>query len=889
MLEDFNIDELESEIEREIPVRSELTLADRVALARLELQKSEVYSPASFAEIREYLRKNPEFFARKIMGCNNIWEKQVEIINSVRDHKRTAVASCHGSGKALALDTPLPTPSGWTTMGDVSDGDLLIDQNGRSTKVLSVSEIENRESFRITFSDGSEIVASDDHGWNAIDLRHRPRNIVDWRTKWDNACFVKTIDMFNSIEINGQPRWRIPTTFPIQGSRVWNYKFSPYTIGAWLGDGTTVRAEITCHKDDADHFLSKIGGTKTKSSNENCNLIKFSNHAYLDSPVRFLGGKRITDEMLRSSINDRVELLRGLMDTDGFLTASSSVQIDVCDKVLASGIYDLIVSLGFVCFSGTKPAKLYGRIVGTVYTNSFRPNINPFSLPRKADKWSEINSNVGQQSRHTQRTIVKIEPVGVIPVKCVRVDSARNLYLAGRSLIPTHNSFTSGRILVPWWLTSFAYSIVVTTAPTFRQVEKIIWQEIRTGVKNCKFNLGGSMLKTSWMIDDLWYAFGFATKTPDNFQGLHSEHVLIIVDEASGVNEEIFEAIEGVMTSENCRLLAIGNPTESSGKFYEMFRDKTFNKIHISAFDLPNVKQKANVIKGLTTWEWVEDKKKRWGEHSPVYQSRVLGLFPKTSSHQVVPLSWVEKAIERWRVKVDNLKFGEHQNALGSITAAGLDVSDGGADRTILVARKNNFVMTPFDITQEDAHATMAVLGETKNILAGSSAVLIADSIGCGSGLVSKAMEDKIDIVPFNAASKTERTDATGLQKYLNCRAAAWMGFAELLNPESGHDICLPPDDDLIAELTEPKWQSTSGGQIKIEDKEEIRKRLGRSPDKADALIMSFWVLDSMRANSSGTVNSMAGGGTSGRGGRDFQVERDMGYSNDRSTYDAFG
>ena len=197
--------------------------------------------------------------------------------------------------------------------------------------------------------------------------------------------------------------------------------------------------------------------------------------------------------------------------------------------------------------------------------------------------------------------------------------------------------------------------------------------------------------------------------------------------------------------------------------------------------------------------------------------------------------------------------------------------------------------MTPFDITQEDAHATMAVLGETKNILAGSSAVLIADSIGCGSGLVSKAMEDKIDIVPFNAASKTERTDATGLQKYLNCRAAAWMGFAELLNPESGHDICLPPDDDLIAELTEPKWQSTSGGQIKIEDKEEIRKRLGRSPDKADALIMSFWVLDSMRANSSGTVNSMAGGGTSGRGGRDFQVERDMGYSNDRSTYDAFG
>lgn len=547
MFDDFDIDELESEIERELPVRSEIPLADRVALARLGLQKSQVYSPQSFAEIRDYLRKNPEFFARKIMGCD-IWEKQVEILNSVRDNKRTAVASCHGSGK----------------------------------------------------------------------------------------------------------------------------------------------------------------------------------------------------------------------------------------------------------------------------------------------------------------------------------------------------SFLSGRILVPWWISSFAYSIVVTTAPTFRQVEKIIWQEIRTGIKNCRLNLGGSLLKTSWMIDDLWYAFGFATKTPDNFQGLHSEHVLIIVDEASGVTEEIFDAIEGVMTSDNCRLLAIGNPTEASGKFYEMFRDKTFNKIHISAFDIPNVKQKSNVIKGLTTWEWVEDKKKRWGEHSPVYQSRVLGLFPKTSAHQVIPLSWVEKAVERWMVKTDNLKFGEHQNALGSISAAGLDISDGGADRTILVARKNNFVMTPFDITQEDAHASMAVLGEVKNILSGSSAVLIADSIGCGSGLVSKAMEDKMDIVPFNAASKTERTDSTGLQKYLNCRAAAWLGFAELLNPESGHDICLPPDDDLIAELTEPKWQQTSGGQIKIEDKEEIRKRLGRSPDKADALIMSFWILDSMKANSSGTVNSMAGGSSSARGAQDFQVERDMGYSENQSRHDAF-
>lgn len=362
----------------------------------------------------------------------------------------------------------------------------------------------------------------------------------------------------------------------------------------------------------------------------------------------------------------------------------------------------------------------------------------------------------------------------------------------------------------------------------------MLWQEIRQAHRSARVPLGGKLLQTSLQIDDGWFAFGFSTDDGNRFQGLHSEHVLCIFDEAAGVAKEIWTAADGILTSGHCRLLAIGNPTEASGPFYEMFREPGVSKLRISAFDLPNVREKRLVVPGLTTWEWVEDKRQRWGEQSPVYRSRVLGEFPADSESAVIPLAWVEAAVERWHA------WKASGGALGALTTAALDVADGGQDRSTLALRYGSVVPEVRDVTQSTPHATMALAGILSGVLTGKGGRGIVDSIGVGAGVVSRCREQGLLVEAFNAAEGTAARDASGEMGFVNRRASAWWGTRERLHPETGDGIALPPDDDLIGDLTAPTWKMTSAGKVQIESKDDIRKRLGRSTDKGDSVVMAF-------------------------------------------------
>lgn len=388
-------------------------------------------------------------------------------------------------------------------------------------------------------------------------------------------------------------------------------------------------------------------------------------------------------------------------------------------------------------------------------------------------------------------------------------------------------SWVAARIAL-WWLCCYPGSIVATTAPTFRQVERVLWQELRQAHKNARERLPGKLLQTSLTVDDGWYAFGFSTVDANRFQGLHAEHVLAVFDEAAGVAQEIWTAAEGILTSAHCRLLAIGNPTEADGPFYQMFREPGVSKIHISAYDIPNVQERRTVIPGLTTWEWVEDKRARWGESSPIFKSRVLGEFPGDADNSVIPLSWVEAAVERGRASAD----------ASGVTCVALDVADGGEDRSILAIRRGSAVEL-LDVSQDNPHSTMALVGIAR--ARAGSARLTVDSIGVGAGVVSRLRELGADVSAFNAAEATPDTDASGEMRFANIRAAAWWGLRERLHPETGDKLELPDDDELVADLTAPRWAMTSSGRIKIESKDDIRKRLGRSTDRADAVVMAFY------------------------------------------------
>ena len=167
-------------------------------------------------------------------------------------------------------------------------------------------------------------------------------------------------------------------------------------------------------------------------------------------------------------------------------------------------------------------------------------------------------------------------------------------------------------VAVLWYLHCHDPAIVLSTAPTFRQVRHVLWRQIHRLHRGAAETLGGTLLDTRWELAEDRYALGLSADGADQFQGFHCRNVLVVVDEAEGVDEEIYEAIDSVMTSENPTLLLIGNPTSTSGPFHRAFHQESgiYRTITISALDSPNVATGRIEIPGLTTAEWVEERRK---------------------------------------------------------------------------------------------------------------------------------------------------------------------------------------------------------------------------------------------------------------------------------------
>ena len=419
---------------------------------------------------------------------------------------------------------------------------------------------------------------------------------------------------------------------------------------------------------------------------------------------------------------------------------------------------------------------------------------------------------------------------------------------AVRSCHGIGKSFTAGQIIL-WFLNAFAPSIVLSTAPTWRQVEKLVWKEVRASYARATAidgGLGGALLPASpelHIVRDQWYAAGLSTNDPNKFQGYHEEHILVIVDEAAGVPEDIFEAIEGVLTSEHSRLLLLGNPTSVGGTFHKAFRSPGYHAMHISAFDAPNF-----TAFGITqqdfeedTWEvritgplpnpklitpaWAYDKFLKWGPDSPAYQARVLGNFPEAGDDTLIPLAWVEAAQARWL----DVEPGEP-------IEIGCDVARYGSDETVIAIRRGGRVEPLLVYAQKD---TMETAGLVKAAHAETSATAIkVDEIGIGAGVVDRLRELKCPATGVNVA-----TAAAEPERFTNLRAELWWNLRERLDPNprvNPNPIALPPDDQLLADLTNVKYKIDSRGRIQLESKEEIKKRLGRSPDRGDAVVLAY-------------------------------------------------
>jgi hypothetical protein len=409
-----------------------------------------------------------------------------------------------------------------------------------------------------------------------------------------------------------------------------------------------------------------------------------------------------------------------------------------------------------------------------------------------------------------------------------------NRRTAVKSCHAAGKSFTASR-LTAWWLWSHVpgTAFVVTTAPTFEQVRAVLWREI--GRAHRKGNLLGRVNQTEWWIGDEMVAFGRkpGDADPTAFQGIHAEYVLVILDEACGIERDLWMAAMSLAANDKSRILAIGNPDDPGSHFAEICRPGSgWNVLQIGYQDSPNFTSEAvpsSLRPLLIGPTYVEEMRSDVGEDSAPWMAKVLGEFPEDADDGVVSLSALRRCM-----RPDQEHTAEDLLPI----ELGWDVGAGG-DKSVVRERTGVVAGRAWYLKGPD---TMAQCGEVLRITeeTGATAIKI-DSIGIGHGAADRMAElrasgeHRAKVVRVNVGEASTRP-----HRFPKLRDQVWWEVGRMLCQDGAWDLS-GIDDATVAQLTAPKYQLDSSGRIKVEAKADTRARLGRSPDDADALLLAFF------------------------------------------------
>lgn len=406
-------------------------------------------------------------------------------------------------------------------------------------------------------------------------------------------------------------------------------------------------------------------------------------------------------------------------------------------------------------------------------------------------------------------------------------------------------------LAVLWWISRWPDAIAVTTAPTWLQVERLMWGEIRKAIGRGRL-AWPTPNQTELELGDGNYAIGLSTNEADRFSGFHEGHVLIVLDEAPGVRPPIYEAIEGIRAGGDVRVLQQGNPVIASGPFYESHttQRQSWNTFTISAFDTPNLlnlipngqvngytdeelvgfladlsedELDMNVLPYLTSRRWVWEKWDEWGRHrNPLWDARVMGRFPKQAANMLLPLMYIEQAGNR---EINKRK--RHRPVVG------IDVAGPGEDETVMIVREGPNLMEMHCYNDPDPRGK--VLHDLMPWKMRDPIVNV-DSAGLGYYFAKHIEDNDYTVNRINVGKKTNDPE-----RFVNLKAELYWGLRERFEDGSlnGEAIFHMDDDRIISQLASIKYDHDPRGRVRIKSKKEMVNVDGiKSPDRAEALML---------------------------------------------------
>jgi hypothetical protein len=848
------------------------------------------YTAAQIAELLPYLTEDEKRTVNRILAVAPVWAPlpgpQTAAYYATADV--VGYGGAAGGGKGLGTDTEIATPRGWTTMGDVQPGDKVFDEQGEPCNVLAVSEVHNRPCYRLTFDDDTQVVTDDMHRWLTYDskeLAALTRRDPEWRAARrarrpsnakgnKSAAFVAAISKANAtrvatqpaptgtvrttpqicdtVKVRGRANHAVPVTRPLFLPSA-DLPIPPYVLGVWLGDGSQNSGRVAGIDDEVWHCVEahgyKVSHHKAKVSH--CVL-------GLQTQLRAAGlldNKHVPEAYMHASIPQRLALLQGLMDTDGHAAEDGGCEFVNTRKHLSEAVYDLVVSLGVKATIREGLAKLNGRDCGSKWSVRFTTNLPVFRLPRKV-------ARLKQRTRRTQkmRYIVACEPVPSVPTKCIEVDSPSRLFLITRALIPTHNS-----------------DLGIGKALTQHQRSAIFRREATqlTGIIDRLAEILGDRDGYNGQ-ERIWRAagprkvqleFGSVPNAGDErkYQGRPKDFLML--DETTNFLEQQVRFLMGwVRTTDpkqRCQVFMPFNPpTNAEGRWVIPFFAPWLDKNHpVPA--APGEERYFVVMDGVER-EWYDGTPFTYKGELITPQSRTfiasrvtdnpflvgtgymatLQALPEPlrsqmlygdftagmedSPWQVIPTAWVEEAMRRWEKKVTKPRMD----------SMGIDVARGGQDNTVIAKRHGDWFdeLLAYPATQTPDGPTVAALALANRR---DKAPIHIDVIGVGASPYDFLRAAPAQVIGVNFANSASESDKSGTLQFANMRAQCWWKLREALDPANNRAIALPPDSRLLADLCAPTW-FPRGKMIYVESREEIIKRIGRSPDYGTAVILAL-------------------------------------------------